>query len=139
MTSLEQLLKSLEDARLNATQGEWRFFESQDARPHEIYALNYKIGEISHYGSLNGEFSGSQLNNIKFMAISANHIMQLIEIIRVQKEALDKAVDPENMTHFLGCAMAEDDEECFCGTADRAQAFRECNARVEAIAKKGIE
>lgn len=127
MTALEQLLKSLEDARLNATQGKWWSFYHNRTDTWAVTFEKENYDQINNIENIIAQVcndhetpgSSKYSHDFDFIADCANHILQLIEIIRVQKEAFSK------IKVYTPITIQEEIDKT--------------NARVEAIAKKGIE
>ena len=103
MTNLENLLLLLETARKNATQGEWQntpmLTVVTDPPSCEFTGIPIVVQS--------GRGTGWNKNvdaDCKFIALSANNILKLIKIIRVQNEALKQL----NLhTHGLALACIE--------------------------------
>lgn len=120
-TNLEALLQNLETARKGATQGKWERIEH-----HQLHrATTVDCGGL-YVATCAKDTEGMGSMDARFIAESANHILQLIEIIRVQKWALDK----------IGVGKIKSDMDNAQIMAGRMwQTAQSCNAKVEEIAK----
>lgn len=138
MTNLEQLLKSLEDARLNATQGELKAYD-WTSFPYVEDEGCVRIETEDHVIAFC--FTGKPNRDALAIVSAANHILQLIEIIRVQKEVLDKSQSFNRymLKHFISISPDWKNTKYAAEHFKRVDEIDDCNVRVEAIAKKGRE
>lgn len=134
-TNLETLLQNLETARKNATQGEIKSYWNEKTSRFEIYNGPPAYEAIARFAHSDDRPSTKTLaeNDSKAFAMMANHILQLIEIIRVQKEALAKASDENFLTDTSFLAVNPPRN---AAVYDIQNAIDKANAKVEEIAKE---
>lgn len=99
--NLAQLLDELEQSRLKATQGEWledididrwkddgRISHAEAFLKKSLKDVNSEIAAFTYDGFAFENFQ----ENLKFVQLSANHILQLIKACRVLRESLNKTL-----------------------------------------------
>lgn len=133
MSALETLLSDLETARKNATQGEIKSYWNEKTSRFEIYNGPPAYEAIARFAHSDDRPSTKTLaeNDSKAFAMMANHILQLIEIIRVQKEAL--SIAQNRIEHLPDCFTPDTDDRCICGGGSF---ITTAQAKIEKIAGK---
>jgi hypothetical protein len=105
---LNSFLKEVEERLSKATPGPWKLYVPNDCSNYEIVGPNIKesnykrsLLKIPHWGyDKNNEWMGQEnIKNAEFISQMPTDLTKLIEIVKVQREALEKLHDSRKRDH----------------------------------------